>query len=75
MKTLIKKGYIDMNCDKCLHKGVCKNEEAARAWENKFNINELKHDQEKPEEVDIFIDCKNFEMKFKEKNKKKQPKE
>jgi hypothetical protein len=58
-----------MNCDKCLHKGVCKNEEIAREWEKKFKESEIF--TTKPVYIFLQLTCKEFVNKY-PKTKKEQ---
>ncbi len=51
-----------MNCDKCTHKGICKNEEIARAAEEKFN--NFKKENDIPGWLVFSIYCKTFDHRY-----------
>lgn len=51
-----------MNCDKCIHSGVCAHEVASRNAEESIA-------KSFPENLLVGIRCKNFVMKFKKKEK------
>lgn len=51
-----------MNCDKCVHKGVCKNEEAARTFEQKLKESDIW--ETKPIYIILQLVCKNFVNKY-----------
>lgn len=59
-----------MNCDKCVHSGVCKDEETSRNAETKIQsvVNETAI-AESPFGVKALIYCKNFKMKWQKKTK------
>lgn len=58
-----------MNCDKCMHSGVCKNEDRLRAVEYKFAEDIQNTDIESV--VLLSVRCKNFKMKYHKKVDKK----
>ncbi len=45
-----------------MHKDVCKNEEKARVWEEKFK--KFRQESETPYFIKISIFCDNFELRF-----------
>ena len=53
---------MSMNCDKCVHKNVCKNEEAARNFEKK--LKEFKLEADMPVCIKIAIYCDNFSSRY-----------
>lgn len=57
-----------MNCDKCVHSGVCKDEETSRNAETKIqnDVNEATS-TESPFGAKVLIYCKNFKMKWQKK--------
>ena len=57
-----------MNCDKCMHSGVCKNEDRLRAAEYKFAEDIQNTDIESV--ALLSVRCKNFKMKYKKVEKK-----
>lgn len=58
-----------MNCDKCMHSGVCKNEDRLRAVEYKFTEDIENTDIESV--ALLSVRCKNFKMKWHKKVDKK----
>lgn len=58
-----------MNCDKCLHAGVCKNEEFARSVETSINQT-IGNDEESL--MSVTIRCKKFKMKYSRRDKKEE---
>lgn len=58
-----------MNCDKCMHNGVCKNEDRLRAVEYKFAEDIQNTDIESV--ALLSVRCKNFKMKWHKKVEKK----
>ena len=58
-----------MNCDKCMHGGVCKNEDRLRAVEYKFAEDIQNTDIESI--ALLSVRCKNFKMKWHKKVEKK----
>lgn len=58
-----------MNCDKCMHSGVCKNEDRLRAFEYKFTEDIENTDIESV--ALLSVRCKNFKMKYHKKVEKK----
>jgi hypothetical protein len=50
-----------MNCDKCIHSGICKNEDAARNWETNFKTTV---DPSKPDCIELIFKCKNYSLKY-----------
>lgn len=51
-----------MNCDKCVHSGLCKNEDIAREWEKKFKESDIW--SAKPHYVILQLVCKDFKNKY-----------
>ena len=58
-----------MNCDKCMHSDVCKNEDRLRAVEYKFAEDIQNTDIESV--ALLSVRCKNFKMKWHKKVEKK----
>ena len=58
-----------MHCDKCMHSGVCKNEDGLREVESKFNADIQNSGIE--EIAFVSARCKNFKMKWHKKVEKK----
>lgn len=61
-----------MNCDKCVHAGICKNETKFRAVESKI-VDEIAIELSGNEIDDVAfmnIRCKNFKMKWQKKPEK-----
>lgn len=48
-----------MNCDHCVHTGLCMYEEGARKYEERIG-----KDKDKPALIDILIKCKKFNQKI-----------
>lgn len=61
-----------MNCDKCVHAGICKNEQGFRAAESKLadEIGTELVDNKVDEVAFVNIRCKNFKMKWQKKPEK-----
>lgn len=58
----IERGMGVMNCDKCVHKGICKNESIAREAEKK--VADFRKDNDIPGWLVFSIICKTFELKW-----------
>lgn len=57
-----------MNCDKCLHSGICLYEEGARKFENDIST------IEKPAFINTKVECEKFSFKYQNHVKKATPK-
>ena len=55
-----------MNCDKCLHAGICSYEESSRSLETKIKAAEA----ESMGNNLVIFSCKHFKMKYQRQDKK-----